>query len=181
MSAAEKKDETFEEFSKRLQKKISGRSDGLRNTILSFVARDKFDTAVKELRYYQQYKSDLTPFIDRTERLVDHCEELILAIKAKKAFPNIDQMPMGKRQELFERVQDHFDELQNVLKRVEQIENDIRVQDSRSTVWVLQALIVCSMIVVIVAIVNEALQTMGLSFNVVLDDMLLLIYKALGI
>lgn len=182
-AAAKRKFEegSFEEFQKRLESQVSGRRDSLRNTILSFVTKDKFDLAIRELRYYQQFMSDLTPFVDRTERLFEHCEELILAVKAKKSFPNIDTLPMGKRQELFDRVQEHFDGLQNLLKRIEQIENDIKVQDSRSTVWVIQAVVVSVLVIVIFAFVNEAVRTMGLTFNVVTDDIIISVYKLLGI
>ncbi len=157
-----------------------GRPDSLRSTILSFVARDKFDIAVRELRYYQQYKSDIAVFQERTERYFDHCEELILAVKAKKGFPNIDALPMAKRQEIFERIQQHFDELQAVLRRIEQIENDIKVQDSRSTVWVMQALIVSSMVVTIWAVAVETTKTMGMSFTVMFDDVSTLFFRLLG-
>lgn len=158
-----------------------GRPDSLRSTILSFVAKDKFDVAVRELRYYQQYKSDISVFHERTERYFDHCEELILAVKAKKGFPNIEALPMAKRQEIFERIQQHFDELQNILRRIEQIENDIKVQDARSTVWVIQALIVSSMVVTIWAVAVETSKTMGMSFTVMFDDVSTLFFKILGI
>lgn len=157
-----------------------GRPDSLLATILGYVAKDKFDTAVKELRYYQQYKSDVAVFNERTERYFDHSEELILAVKAKKSFPNIEALPMAKRQEIFERVQQHFDELQMILKRIEQIENDIKVQDARSTVWVIQALIVSSVVVTVWAIVVESFKTMGMSFSVVFDDLVSLFFRLLG-
>lgn len=171
----------MDEFQERLAARVSGQRDRLENTILSFVAKDKFDLAVRELRFYQEIMKDLTPFVDRTERIFDHCEELILAIKAKKSFPSMDSLPMGKRQEMLERVQQHFDELQKLLKRIEQIENDIRIQDARSTVWVVQSFVVCSMVVVIFAVVLEAMRTMGLSFAVALDDVQDLIFRILGI
>lgn len=159
----------------------TGRRDSLRNTILSFVSRDKYDIAVRELRYYQQFKSDLAPFIDRTERYFEHCEELILAIKAKKSFPNIDQLPMAKRQEIFDRVQHHFDELTLTLKRIEQIENDIKIQDSRSTLWVIQAVVACTVIISVWAVMIEGFRNLGLTFHVVMDDVSEIFFKILGI
>lgn len=171
----------MDEFQSRLQSRVGGQKDRLENTILNFVARDKFDIAVRELRFYQEMMSELTPFVDRTKRIFDHCEELILAIKAKKSFPAMDTLPMGKRQEMLERVQDHFDELQKLLRRTEQIEHDIRVQDARSTVWVIQAFVFSAMVVVIFAVVLEAFRTMGMPFSVALDDVQELVFRILGL
>jgi hypothetical protein len=195
MGAAKREDQTMlqqeiseaveqkqlDDFQSRLEARVSGKHDRLESTILGYVAKDKFDFAVKELRYYQEMMKDLIPFVDRTQRVFDHCEELILAIKAKKSFPAMESLPMGKRQEMLERVQDHFDELQKLLKRVEQVENDIRVQDTRSTVWVVQAFVLCSMIIVIFAVVLEAFRTMGMPITVLYDDIQDVIFKLLGL
>jgi hypothetical protein len=185
MGAAEKleRDDAFNEaeLQDSFEKRMTGRRDSLRNVILGFVSKDKYDLAVRELRFYQQMMSDLTPFIDRTSRYFDHSEELILAIKAKKSFPNIDAMPMGKRQELFERVQEHFDALQSVMSSIERVEADLRIQDARSTVWVVQSMIFSATIIIVFAVLNEAFRTMGLTFDVVADDILSTFFKILGI
>lgn len=171
----------MDDFKSRLEARVGKKNDRLENTVLSFVAKDKFDVAVRELRFYQEIMKDLSPFVDRTSRVFDHCEELILAIKAKKSYPAMDTLPMGKRQEMLERVQEHFDELQRLLKRIEQVENDIRIQDTRSTVWVVQAIVISSMMIVILAVILEAFRTMGMPITVVYEDVQEVLFKILGL
>lgn len=172
-----------EDSSVQIGKSVSKdrKSDSLRTTVLGFVAKDKYESAIRELRFYQEVSGDISVFKERTERYFDHCEELILAIKAKKNFPGIDALPMAKRQELFERVEQHFEDLQTTLKRVEQIENDIKVQDARSTIWVLQALIVSGVAVIMWAIAVETFKTMGLTFDIMLEDIAEIFFKLIGI
>ena len=164
-----------------LKLRPTGRRDSVRHMVLGYVSKDKFDQAIRELRYYQQFKSDLRVFQERTDRYFDHCEALVLAIKSKKSFPNIDSLPVSKKQEIFERVHDHFEELEGVLRRVEQIENDIRIQDSRSTIWVMQSLLACSVVIIIWAVLLEGFRSMGMSFDVVLEDVTNIIFRFFGL
>jgi hypothetical protein len=48
---------------------------------------------------------------------------------------------MAKQQELFESALSHFDDLRVTLKKIEQIEAEVRLEDVRSTVWVVKAVV----------------------------------------
>ncbi len=178
MDAAKKTVDSLPDLEDQLRQ--SNTSESLRGTVLSFVAKDKFEIAIRELRYYEQFKSDIRIYQERTARYYDHCEELILAIQTKKNVPNLGAFPMAKRQEIFEKIQLHFDELQGILRRIEQVENDIKVRDARSTIWVIQATILSMVAVGLWAITVETFRSMGLSFTVFFDDMGGVLFKLLG-
>jgi hypothetical protein len=153
-----------------LKKMVVGRVDTFVNTILSFTAEAKYDIAIRELRIYQDIKNQLNVFKFRTERYFDHCEELIRAVQTKKSFPNFTQLPMSKQEEIHEMVHAHFDDLRRSLKQIQKVEADIQMDDVRSTVWVIKALVISVLVLSVIAIVGQAARTMVLPFKVMQDD-----------
>jgi hypothetical protein len=153
-----------------LRSMVVGRADSFVNTILSLVAEDRFDTAVQELRYYQELKGQLYIFINRTERYFDHCEELIRAIETKKGFPNFGNLAMSKQEEIHEMVRSHFDDLRGSLKQIQKVEKDIHIDDVRSTVWVIKALVISVGVIVALALSMQVARSLGFPLKVLRDD-----------
>lgn len=120
-----------------------GAVDNLRHTILSYVTDEKYDLAVEELKRYLDSKPQYPQFKERTERYVSYGAELIQAIRAKRSFPGWNALNMSKQKDLFERAIEHFEDLKVTLTKIEVIEKEVRVEDMRSTVWVIQALVIC--------------------------------------
>ncbi|HVK60260.1 MAG TPA: hypothetical protein VM432_01870 [Bdellovibrionales bacterium] len=133
-----------------------GAPDSLRNIILSHISGDNYQRAVEDLKSYLDSKDDYPQFKARSERYISYAVDLVNAIKAKRSFPGMQQLSMSKQQELFDRAMEHFEDLKVTLRKVEQIESEVRLEDVRSTVWVVKALIYCLFAFLTVAFVREA-------------------------
>ena len=121
------------------QRKDLGRMDSLRSTISALVVGENYDRARDEMEAYVALKTAFPVFQQRAERYVQHCSELIQAIKTKRNFPGLASLSLAKQQEIHEKVIEHFEELKMHLKHIEKIEHDCKVDDVRSTIWVVRA------------------------------------------
>jgi hypothetical protein len=157
-----------------------GDPDSLTSATLQFVADNNFDRAIHELRVYQSMKSTFPLYVERTQRYYDHCNEVIEAIRTKKSVPTYN-LPAAKRQEISEMIFYHFHELKDSLQKISHIESDLRVQDAKSTVWVLQAFCICLFSLMLFAVLLEAWRTMGGPVSVVFHDIVEWILHKIGI
>lgn len=171
---------TQEELEQRLSESISGRLDGLRHTVLSLVVEGRYDTAIAELSYYANSDQKLEVFKSKARRYLNHCEELIRAVESKIKFCQTRTITRSQKHQLYVMVIKHFHELTDSLKKIERIENDIRVTDLKSTVWVLKAFIMCVGVLIIFAMVREATMTMKEPFLVIVNDSIEFIMKSIG-
>jgi hypothetical protein len=169
-----------EDLETRLSESITGRLDGLRYTILSLVVEGRYDTAVAEINFYLNSDQKLEVFKNRAQRYLNHCEELIRAIESKIKFCQTRTITRSQKHELYMMVLKHFNELTESLKKIERIENDVRVNDLRSTVWVLKAFIMCVGIILMIGFVKEGYLTMKEPFTLILNESVEFIYKNLG-
>jgi hypothetical protein len=157
-----------------------GNPDSLASSTLQFVADDNFDRAIHELRVYQTMKSTFPLYVDRTQRYFDYCMEVIEAIRTKRMVPT-NNLPAAKRQELSEKIFYHFHELKGALEKIGYIESELRVQDAKSTVWVLQAFCISLFALMLFAVLLEAWRTMANPASVVFHDIADWILLKIGI
>jgi hypothetical protein len=150
-----------------------GQADTLRYNVVTHVVEENYDLAIQDLRAFLVTDSEYPRFKERIEKYVYHAIDLINAIRAKRKFPGASSLTMAKQQELNERFREHFNELQDVLKKVEKIQVDLRIEDVRSTVWVVKALINAVFAVVLFAFFIEAGRGLFYNFWVVADDFLI--------
>jgi hypothetical protein len=133
------------ELNSRLGQKMNAVSregetgDGMKNTVLGYVAGESYERAIEELKAYVESKSEFPQFAARVERYLSHSCDLINAIKAKRSFPGLGLLTMSKQQDLYDKAMGHFDELKHALQKIERTYNDVRLEDLRSTVWVIKA------------------------------------------
>ena len=123
------------------RKDASGRGDTLRSTVLTSVVMEDYERAKDEIVAYVDLKFQFPTFQQRVHRLVTHCRDLIEAIKTKRNFPGLTQLSLSKQQEIHEKVLEHFEDLKRHLRQVEKIEREHKLEDVRSTVWVLRAVV----------------------------------------
>lgn len=116
-----------------------GQPDSFRYNILTWVLNEQYDSATEALRKFSDDPSEYPDFQMKVERFVNHSIDLVYAIKAKRNFPGMNSLTRSKQQELRERFKDHFKELQWTLKKIEKIQHDLRIQDVRSTIYVVRA------------------------------------------
>ena len=159
-----------DKFQLQIDRGEMGKADTLRYNILTFVIEENYERAVESLKNFLKHDSDYPNFHDKIERYILHAVDLVNAIRAKRKFPGAKYMTMAKQQELNERFRQHFLELQGVLKRIEKIQVDLRIEDVRSTVWVVRALAQAVFAIVVVAFVMEMTQGLAQTAFVVADD-----------
>jgi hypothetical protein len=167
--------ETAEELLKSATSPLrssNGRAEALRYNVMMMVVEENYEGALQELRNFFDAKSDYPRFKPRIKPYVEHAVDLINAIRAKRNFPGIKSLTMAKQQELNEKVKTHFDELQFTIRKIEAVQNQLKMEDLRSTVWIVRALINAAIIIIVVAFVAESASGLVGTFYVVVDDLM---------
>ncbi len=162
-----------------------GRSDSLRFLVLRWVLEEKYDQAIAELRGVLEGPSVYPTFQPKVERFVHHSIDLIYAIKTKRNFPGINSLTRSKQYELREKYKEHFRELQNVLKTIEKIERNLKVQDTRSIVYVVKAAWIAGFLILLTAFGAEFFRGLARTGVIVFEDSFMQsvdwIFKAIGL
>jgi DNA mismatch repair ATPase MutS len=147
-----------------------GRADTLRFNILTWVLEEKYDRAIQELKEAMKKPSDYPQFHQKIQRYISHSVDLIYAIKAKRNFPGINSLTRAKQQELREKFKEHFRELQYILKKVEKVDNDLRIEDARSTIYVIRAVWMGSVAIIALAFFLEIIHSLARTSGIVAED-----------
>lgn len=147
-----------------------GRADTLRYNVLSYVVEENYDKAIGELKKFLDKDSEYPHFKERVERYVMHSVDLVNAIRAKRKFPGVNSLTMAKQQELNEKFRTHFNELQYILKKIEKIQVDLRLEDVRSTVWVVRAIMNAAVAIAVAAFLLDVSRGLMRTTMVVVDD-----------
>ncbi|KYG65180.1 hypothetical protein AZI87_11475 [Bdellovibrio bacteriovorus] len=147
-----------------------GRPDSIRYNILTWVLDERYDRAIEELKDFLEKPSEYPNFKSKVTRYIHHSVDLIYAIKAKRSFPGINSLTRAKQQELREKFKEHFRELQYVLKIVEKIQGDLRVQDVRSTIYVVKAMWFAVLGIIILAFWMDIVHGLAKTSFLVFDD-----------
>ena len=135
-----KKQEDASFFEEGVDRTDMGRPDSLRYNILTWVLAERYDKSIEELKDFLEKPSDYPNFKGKITRYIHHSIDLIYAIKAKRSFPGINSLTRAKQQELREKFKEHYKELQYILKIIEKIQGDLRIEDVRSTIYVVRAM-----------------------------------------
>jgi len=135
--------EISSKFSARMQASVKdlGQVDSMRHTILAYVASENYQRSIDELKRYVADKDAYPQFEVRAQRYYSYAIDLINAVRVKRSFPGLQNLAMAKQQELFDRAMEHFEDLKVTLKKIEQIDREVRLEDVRSTVMVVKAII----------------------------------------
>ena len=118
-----------------------GQGDTFRYNVLSYVVEGNYDRAIEEIKRFIKRDFEHPQFLPRVERYLLHAVDLVNAIRAKRNFPGANMLTMAKQKDLNEKFKAHFQELQYLLKKVEKIQRDVKVEDIRSTVLIVRTLI----------------------------------------
>lgn len=158
-------------FEMRLDNLDMGKPDTLRYNVLVWVLAEKYDAAIEALKKFVDEESEYPDFREKTARYLNHCIDLVYAIKAKRNFPGINSLTRSKQQELKEKFKFHLRELQSTLMRIEVIRHDLRVRDVRSTIYVVKALWIAGLCVILLAFFLEMAHGMANTSSVVISDL----------
>ena len=161
-----------------------GKPDSFRRNVLQKVSSEQYPAAIESIKAYKGSQPQYPQFKERTERYLDYAVDLVNGIKAKRSFPGIANLPMSKQEELFSRAYDHFEDLKATIRRVEKVEVEVRLEDKRSTVWVVKALLHSAAAIVALGIFLEISHgALGNAENVIdntLEQVTGVIFKMVG-
>lgn len=146
-----------------------GRMDTVRAAVMSAVVGEHYEGAKDELKNYVEFKTAYPGFQERAGRYVDHCCDLIEAIKIKRNFPGLASLSLAKQQEIHEKVLEHFEELKQNLKQIEKVEREHKINDMRSTVWVVKTVSFVAAMLMFTALVIDIRAGYFSSFFTVAD------------
>ncbi|MGE3973221.1 MAG: hypothetical protein AB7F59_01700 [Bdellovibrionales bacterium] len=172
-------EETEEHFEEEMVS--DGNPDSLGNAIVQFTTAEKYDRAIRELRAYQEYKANYPTYADRTDRLFEHIENVINAIRSKKNLTRAVNISASKRKEISQVVGHHIKQLKGSLQRVVQIEQQLRMKDSRSTIWVVKAMFLSCFAIGGIALFMEAYEHMQVSYELLLQHLESIIARLLNL
>ncbi|MCB0362346.1 MAG: hypothetical protein KDD35_06475 [Bdellovibrionales bacterium] len=163
------------ELQKELESRVvttGGGHNTLRQVVLRLVTEGNYSLAEEEIKVYMEFRSNFPSFIVRCQKYVEHCRDLIQAISAKRQFRGVKSLSMSKQQEFHDKVIEHFDELKGYLKQIEMVEREVRLEDIRSTVWVIQTFSQCVLVLLVLAFFLDMKEGMASSFVTVINNLL---------
>jgi len=169
-------EQRFKELQRSITQRLKdnkdvGHGDSLRHVILSHIVHADYGAAREELDRFVAEKRDFPVFQLRVERTRRYCNDLINAIETKRNFHGLGGLPLAKQQELYEKVILHFEELKVHLNVIERQDKEAKLDDIRSTAWVLKALTNSVFFVVGFAFLLDLHHGLGESARVVFGTM----------
>ncbi len=169
---AVKSDSVFHDMTSKMRTSVrsSAGKGQLRNEILSHVTEERYEKAIQKVGLALESKPEYPEFKVRSEKYIRYSIELISAIQAKRNFPGWSALHTSKQKELFERALLHFEDLKATLEKIENIESEVRMEDNRSTVWVVWATCWCVSALLVFMVIVELTQGVFPSLNVVVDS-----------
>jgi hypothetical protein len=146
-----------------------GRADTLRYNVNCFVIEENYDRAIEELENYKNIDFDLPGYQKKIEPYLNHCIDLVHAIRAKRGFSKNITLTRSKQQEIGDTIKMHYDELQYIFKKIEQVRNQMTLEDLRSTVWIIKAIVYSVSSIVLILFIKEMFNGSIESFFIVLE------------
>ena len=77
--------------------------------------------------------------------------------------PNQSALPQSKQDDIFQKISENWEDLKLSLRRIRSIERDLAVQDSRSSIYVVRAVLFSFIFLLIVFLMNEFSHSFGQS------------------
>ncbi len=136
----------------------------LQFNVLTFVSAKEYDNAVTYLEEFSKKKSAYPQYQRKTERLFEHAAGLVRAIETKIGFPNLGGLAQSKQDEIHQKTLENWEDLKLSLRRIRTVERDLLVEDAKSSIYVVRAILFSIVFLLVVFTVKEAYRNFGKSF-----------------
>lgn len=146
-----------------------GRPGSLRRMILGFVIVENYDKAKSYIQEYINARKEYPNFQNRAQKYVRYATDLVQAIQTKRNFPGFATLAISKQQEINDHVVNHFDELKQILKRIERTESETKLADLRGTAIFMTTLGHAVLFSVSLLFAVAVSRSLGYSFTIVFD------------
>lgn len=155
--------------------------DSLKKTVLTLASHGNFEAAKRELAFYQKSENRMPGFEARSRHYVRHCMDLLDAIYNLKNIPNMDSLRAAQQKAIRERIIRYAEDLSSTLGRVEKVTNDLRIQDIRSTLWVLRTFSLCIITLFCLMAFKEAFYSLSSPLGSLVSEITQKIFSLMGI
>ncbi len=149
-----------------------GTPDTLRYNVLTLIINEEYDRSINHLNDFINSDSEYPHFRSKVAKYVKHSVELVRAIQNKREYPGMSLLTKSRQVELKEKAREHFQDLKNVLRKVEVCQEEMRLVDIKSTTMVVKTLWFCVIGLCLYFFIKEVFTGMGLTFLVVFDQQL---------
>ena len=149
-----------------------GTPDTLRYNVLTLIINEEYDRSINHLHEFINSESEYPHFRNKVAKYIKHSVELVKAIQNKREYPGMSLLTKSRQVELKEKAREHFQDLKNVLRKVEVCQEEMRLTDIKSTTMVVKTIWFCVLGVCVYIFLKEVLTGMGHTFLVVFDQYL---------
>lgn len=147
-----------------------GKPDTLRYNVLSLVVNEEYDRAITSLKDFIATESEYPNFRARVEKYVMHSIDLIHAIRTKRNFPGLTSLTRTKQQELRDKFKEHFNELRFVMRKIEELLEELRIRDARSTNIVVKSFWFSMVVIFVTGFFIEIIRGLGYTAEIVFNE-----------
>ncbi len=132
-----------------------GKAGSFRYNILHALLEEKYSDAVDYIKAEIEKESVYPKYHKKVDRIFHHGIDLVSAIRAKRDFPGFKSLVRSKQAELRDKIIKHYRELESMLKKIEEIEDGLKREDQRSTIYVVRSLWFGALVLLLVAFFQE--------------------------
>lgn len=132
--------------------------------VINLVAAGKYDEAKAAIDRYHDMKSNYKAYKRATEKIYTGSKDLIDIIKNKMETPGLRNLLPQKQEELNDDIQDNWQLLKSLMKRLRTVERELATNDSKSTLIVIKAMLFSATFILVVFLINEIFSSLGQSF-----------------
>jgi hypothetical protein len=147
-----------------------GQADSTRFAVMNHIINLRYDKASEVVKEFVRRPSDYPNFEIKANNYANKALKTIEAIKLKRIYSQNPNLTAARNQEVLARVKDHLRELSFTLGRLEQVEKDLKIADSKSTVITVKTAVVCVCILVVLFFLLDISTGLGKMAITVVDD-----------
>jgi len=145
-------------------------ADSTRYAVMNHIINLRYDKASEVVKEFVKRPSDFPNFEFKANNYAIKALKTIEAIKLKRIYSQNPNLTAARNQEVLSRVKDHLRELSFTLSRLEQVEKDLKIADSKSTVITIKTVSICLAVVLSVFLVLDLSTGLGHTAITVIDD-----------
>lgn len=138
--------------------------------VLNAVASGAYDAAVELLKEFLETPSPYPQLRSRIERFINHSIDLVYAIRAKKNFSGMASLTRSKQQEISDKSNEHYADLQLTLAKIKRTITRLRNEDLKSTLWIVRAVVWGMGAIILMAFIREIVDGFWGVVEIVLVD-----------
>jgi hypothetical protein len=132
--------------------------------VIGCISRGEFQGAVKVLKNFSECDFAYPKFKYKLDRYTSHAIDIVLALEANKNYIIASNLPHSKQQDLRSKYNKNYEDLKNLLNKVEFYYHQLSSKDRRSTHYLVRAVWISSVILFAGGLTLDLFGGLGQSF-----------------